>query len=522
MTVWRPGCFATSCRQSLALGARRRLSLVPHSGLEPTLPPTCEDTHLHSKRRKIQLEGTGHELVHDVDCNDHESGQPYAAIQAEAITDALRELEQLHRTKDMRAKVLSSLSNPWPHFTPQDHTRPARLHPDLCLPEAGAGPIPFHVFRERLRAARGSKRLRQVLREQLLRCESPSDFLRIVSIVLVHSKPALIELPLLEENIKRAMFRCRKNATDYKILRTLNAIIWRLGQDGLAFSPRVHMLGAKFAARARSLEDMKRYLCLLRAANYQMTNNNFRAIIAKFSIGHRGLGELRNGRWRRQQLMEVLNGFEDCKLLPQAEQYHLGAFLARDDWRYLHAWIAVLARCRQSEALWEEWLYWKTSKARQQSKQLDVPGERVTSKMRGDYWFVEQMAYSDNMELAWRIFEDVRIPFRILTKRVATRLLSEPQHATRWDEDMSGAMLEKLDSELAKIEQAFGVQWECGREDGEGKHLAVTKLSEALEPLGDEKWKSEEDHGYPWEDAPLVRQEDRALHDARECEDGRA
>lgn len=266
---------------------------------------------------------------------------------------------------------------------------------------------------------------------------------------------------------------------------------------------------------------MKKYLKLIRDSGVGLTSNVFRSVIAKFSIGHRGLGEIRNGRWRREQLLQVLKGFEDAKHLPEDKQYHFGSFLVRDDWQYLHGWVAVLARCRDSEGVWKEWEFWKESPARLQPKRLASQKNSMTSKKRGDYWFVEQMTFSGDLEKAWKILAETGLPFKTLHDRVKTRLLDGVEYATVWNEDVRNEMVKKYDLELSKIEKALGVTWVLDAKggDGEGAHELIGDQEETLEKLGADDWKLEEDFGFPYGDGDvLVPERERALHDAEEGE----
>jgi len=264
---------------------------------------------------------------------------------------------------------------------------------------------------------------------------------------------------------------------------------------------------------------MKKYLKLLRDSGATMTSNAFRSVIAKFSIGHRGLGEIRNGRWRREQLMQVLKGFEEDVDLPPEQQYHLGTFLRRDDWQYLHGWVTVLARCKDADAVWCEWEMWKQSPARLHPKKLESQSGEMTSRRRGDYWFVEQMTYTGDYKRAWKMVEETGIDFRTLKDRIKMSLLDCAEYATVWDDEMRAMMIKKYDADLTKIEKALGVQWVAsGEEEGEGTHELFGDQEAALEKLGSDDWKLEEDFGFPYFDdkAIVPEQEERALHDAEE------
>lgn len=427
------------------------------------------------------------------------------------LREALLGFDALHQRRDLRLEVLRNLSNPWPPAPsgPQERER------QLQLPEANAAPIPHLAFKQRLQVALGHKEIRKVLRTQLLRCEWPSEILRIMAVAMQHRNTAR-NFVVIAEPIIRALYRCRKNVSDPEILKVLNVILWRFKLAKLSFDPILIHMGLKFAARSRSLTAMKKYLRMLRESGQGMTSNTFRSIIAKFSIGHRGLGEIRNGRWKREQLLQVLKGFDDAADLPLEQQYHLGTFLIREDWQYLHGWIAVLSRCKASEEIWREWELWKKSPARLQPKMLK--SQRMTSKVRGDYWFCEQMAMAGDYKRAWQIIAETDLPFTTIKDRVKMKLVEGIQYATFWNDDVRAALIQKYDADLAKIEKAFGVQWKPTG-DGEGIHELVQEQETTLEKLGAEDWKADEDEfGFPYHDdeAIVPESEERALHHAEE------
>lgn len=262
-----------------------------------------------------------------------------------------------------------------------------------------------------------------------------------------------------------------------------------------------------------------------------MNSHSFRSVIAKCSIGHRGLGELRNGKWKRGELLQVLLGFEGDEEKPAC---HLGSFLDRDDWQYLYAWVAVLARCKESEAVWREWELWKISPHRRPialERPDGVGGTAVTSRSRGDYWFLEQLAMSGDMNKAWRILEETDIAFGSAKMRVRDRMLEAPEFVKVWDEGVRAAMVEKWDRDLGAIEKALGVKWvgkhqEVKREagdivgpdsDAEGHHELFMDQEEVLDKLGEEGWKLAEEYGFPHEDeGVIVPDGERELHEAVE------
>lgn len=520
MAARRPASVCLLCQSRQSLVGRRRFTSSAKRQLETVARPvTPEDDGFLLDNNKDIGKGEDGIRASVLPLND-----TVRQWRLHSPIDELREaslgFDALYKRRDLRLEVLRNLSNPWPPIATGSPSRP-REKPNLefRLPEANAALIPHAAFRRSIQMAMGDKDIRKILRVQLLRCEWPNEILRVMAVAMQHKVTAQ-NLAVLAEPIIRALYRCRNNVTDPDVLRTLNVILARFKLADLSYSPILITMGLKFAARARSLVAMKKYLKLLRDSGAGMTSNVFRSIIAKFSIGHRGLGEIRNGRWRREQLIQVLKGFGDAKHLPVHQQYHLGSFLVRDDWQYLHGWLAVLARCKDSETLWHEWQMWKQSPARTKPRNLEKQSSGMTSRKRGDYWFVEQMAYSGDYEKAWKIVAETGVLFKTLKERIKTRLLDGVEFATVWDDDVREEMVRKYDSDLAKIEDALGVKWVSSDVEGQGSHQLVRDQTEALETLSSNDWKVKEDFGFPYsdEEAVVVEREERALHDAEEKE----
>lgn len=480
----------------------------------------------HAVDESATLQGMKMKKGHDESRNDiigvAESNRDLTGDSTlDRVREAVLGLEILWKERDKRVRVLRTLSNPWPKIS-QSRMFKESIQSRLQLPEARGAPVPHATFRKALACARGVKEIRGVLRSQLLRCETPYDINRVVATALVHGRHTQLHLSSLHEPIMRALYRCRNHVDDQEVLNTISGIRSRFKVYNIPFDPQFVMLGLKFAARTRNIRSMKKYLKALRQSNLSMSSNVFRCIIAKFSIGHRGLGEIRNGRWKRNELIQVCTGFHDCTHLPPSRQYHLGAWLDRHDWQYLHGWIAVLARCRASDVLWAEWEMWKRNPSRLKPKKLTGSHTQMTTKTRGDTWFVEQMTCSGDLAKAWAILEESQLEFMMLKERIKMCLVQEPEHAKTWTDGMRGALLRKYDTELAKIEKALGVVWvrSHGDDDGEGgKHIPCEDQEEALERLSADGWKMEEDFGYPIDDETVVLpQGERSLRDATESE----
>lgn len=442
--------------------------------------------------------------------------------QTSEYQQAVLEFDAFRQRRDVRLQALRKMRNPWGPWNPTNEPFNGHRSSTKSLPvppEAAGAPIPLPVFRRSVRTAEGYKAIRQTIRAQLLRCEEPRDILRITAVVM-QTRVVAKNFAVLVEPIIRAMYRCRKNASDPEILRTIKVLAKRFDLAGLEYDRHLLFTGLKFGARARSLSAMKWFLQRIKQERHGMTSNIFRSVIAKFSIGHRGLGEIRNGRWRREELLQVLNGFDDCSHLPPERQFHLGSFLVRNDWQYLHGWVAALARCRDADSVWREWELWQTSPVRRRPRGLNGIDRRMTTKLRGDYWFVEQMAYTRDWRRAWRLLEETGLDFRTLKPRVRSALLEGIEHATRDVPGLQDALLWKYDLELSKIETALGVVWSS---DTESHTLIPGRTQEeSLERLAANDFGAEEDYGFPYEDDPdvadgaIVESRERALHDAQE------
>ena len=520
MAARRPPSVCVFCRARQVSARKRSPWTIAKRRLE-TVAVRPEDDGVIFPDSKLQKErdGEGDGPVLGLETSLRQWKLP---VPVNEQTKAALEFDALWQQRDVRLEVLRSLSNPWPKV-PAGHQHHVSRVPYL-LPEANAAVVPHATFRENVKRALGQKAVRQVLRAQLLRCQTPKDILRIMAVAF--QNPTIAEhLATMEEPMMRALYRCRGAASDPEVLKTLNIIITRFRYADFNVHPQLLFMALKFAARARSLPVMKKYLKLIRQAGLVVSSNVFRSVIAKFSIGHRGLGEIRNGRWKRRELLEVLTGFEDEKHLPEDQQNHFGTLLIRHDWGYLHGWIAALARCKDSDSVWKEWELWKESDARKVPKSLvfsEAVGQfwrtrsRITSKKRGDYWFLEQMTLSGDSQRAWEIFKETGIPFEMLKTTTKDRLLDHPEHATIWDKDMGEQMLQRYDRHLSKIESVLGVQWVPDGEDGDGSHQQIRDKEEALETLAEDGWKLEDDFGFPHDTEPIVPQGERALHDATE------
>ncbi|KAF2858009.1 hypothetical protein K470DRAFT_260230 [Piedraia hortae CBS 480.64] len=329
-------------------------------------------------------------------------------------------LELLWRTRDQRVIILKSLSNPFPDPPRGRNIRPPAKRLPL-LPHALPGESYSDVFRRALDSARDATHFRRILHAQLLLCETPRHLNRAVAAALIRGRKHQMILPKLTESIVCALYALRRCASDGAVLNVITGIIARFTVYGVPVSSAYYHLGVKFAARARSLDAMRKYLAVFRQGKCRMTNTLFRAIAAKCSIGHRGLGEIRNGRWRRDDLLQVCTGFNDCEGLQEKNKFHLETWLDRDDAQCFYAWMALLSLCKAEDEIWHEWERWKKGKHCSKASAA---------------WFVEHLAHAGGLQRAWLIVYQTHLDFDVLERRTKVKLLQRPEMALEWTEDM--------------------------------------------------------------------------------------
>ena len=124
----------------------------------------------------------------------------------------------------------------------------------------------------------------------------------------------------------------------------------------------------------------------------------------------------------------------------------------------------------------------------------------MTTRKRGDHWFVEQMALAGDLEKAWEILRISNISFANLGASVRARLLEGAQHSPAPDANVQKELLAKYADELGKIETCLGIEWVTGQ-DGHGYHVSHTDLEERLERLGNPDFVFAPDHGFPLAEA---------------------
>lgn len=510
-------CLFCQARQ-ISIGRRKATTLARRRLETPTTRPDGHGFLLHKRQHGTQRAAI---VEAEDETEADEQREQETEAEAEALRQALLEFDTFNKQKALRLEALRNMRNPFPPWNPKNEPLSGlRRIKEPQPPEAAAAPVSHPDFRRLLKEADGSKARRVLLRAQLLRCEHPRDVLRIVAVSVNNVKIGR-DLAALSEPIIRAMYRCRNNVTDPEVLRTIRIIAARFDMAGIPYNRHILDVGLKFAARARSLPAMAWFLRRVREGGLGMSSNIFRSVIAKCSIGHRGLGEIRNGRWRREELLEAFTGFKGCENLAPDEQYHLGSFMDREDWQFLHGWVAVLARCRDSDTVWQEWKLWKKAPARLRPRGLNGQRSYMTTKLRGDLWFAEQMTYTKDMKRAWALVEEAGLSFSSLKLSVRSALLDAIEHIppALWNEEIRQSLLWKYDIELLKIEKALGVTWSS---DTTTHTITPGQTQEeALERLAAHNFGAEDSHGFPYDDemgegTVSDSVEQRALHDAEE------
>lgn len=335
--------------------------------------------------------------------------------------------------------------------------------PETVPPEALAGPIPLSIFRQRLlnTSRNEGHRARQLFTAQLLRCTKPKEFLQIVAISMVHqkfpdvltnmvsmTKRSVVQVLMIQYgSICRMFYRCRHNATDPAVLRCIMQFIGRCEIAKLPVDPAFHLTAIKFAARSRDLDAMRRCLVRYRRRGLVMARTQFRAIIAKCSIGHHGHGLIRNGPWDPAHLRQVLLGFPSEAHLPLEQQSHLGVHYHRNDWQYIHGWAAVLAVAKAGDEIWHEWQMWLKHPLRTDFRVRDED-YAYDKGIRGDRWFVEVMIFAGDTPRAWLVLEQSSLTTDLLKSTVLLGLVRGAHLAGPLAADLRSTLLARFGSTI--------------------------------------------------------------------------
>lgn len=338
------------------------------------------------------------------------------------------------------------------------------------------------ISRREFRTSHGEKRIRGLIRRHLDACRTVKDIQRVVAVAAQRRITAAGILDCWHA-LCRAFYRAREHASDTRIASAMVGLIayFRI-LKGMNVPVNFTTVAIKFAARSRNLATMRRLLWEFKSQGWTMNHKLFRSIIAKCSIGRRGFGEVRNGRWKRSDLLTVLLGplHDEARKVP----HHLETFLKRNDWQYLHGWIVILSRCRAKEQLWKEWEIWRDSSARRNGDWLTGvrynPGSKLTFRRRGDNWFVRHLLFAGDPRAAWNAFGESGMDFFELSVQVRSVLLESLEFRTSWNERMERELLKKYEEDLEALERRLGVKWVSG---DPGYHVLEINFQQKLEEL---------------------------------------
>jgi hypothetical protein len=334
------------------------------------------------------------------------------------------------------------------------------------------------------------KAIRTQLRERLARCKTTKDIFRVAAAAF-HSKRVAKQFARVGNPVTEAFYRARCSASDLSIAHKIAVLIKRIEQEGLPAQDILFTTGLMYAIRSRNLSITKRYLLEFRTRDITIYRNVFRRLIGKCSIGIYGLGEIRNGRWIRDELIQVLLGFPDAR---PGHEYHLGSFLDRNSWFQMVHWLQILGRCGLNNQLWKEWELWKHSTANMENRPIVRPLTDVTTKMpivtasvRAARMFVQQFIITGDFQSAWRIIAETGLDPMCLDRDRLHQLLQWANMATVWNEQMRQALMEMYQDDLAAMEHFLGVEWvPDGR--GDGYHRPMERMRDALEELSEENF----------------------------------
>lgn len=394
----------------LAACCRRRLAC--HNAVHRTTPRYC--------RSGIQTAAIDHSNAETSSC----SAELSASNTYEEYKAAQRDFQQYVKLRQLRIDLFKRLAP-----SRLANAAPARLETGKTLSESTEGPISLADFRQKLCNAKpgDAKAFRALLSKQMQDCTTPQDMLHVLVIAMTDLRPQVgLALSRLESTTKEAWYRCRDKTSDPHVLRTIMQFIRRFEMAGLPVHPSHRVLAVKFAARCRDLNLMHRCLRKYKDNVGHMSTHSFRSVVAKCSIGRRGLGAIRNGSWEPDQLRQVLVGFDCERHLPEHERCHLRTFLERQEWQYLHGFVSALGIVKANDLLQEEWELFKQNPFRTRPRKLKgTPDPFWTSKTRGELLFVEFMQMAGDHERAWQIFRECDLSFDKLKPWVLHNLIKD-------------------------------------------------------------------------------------------------
>lgn len=315
-----------------------------------------------------------------------------------------------------------------------------------------------------------AKLARKTLRKQFAKCINTKDIFHVM-IVALRSRYWKKELAPVTEEILNAFYRARTTTSDLSIAKMMAIMIRRFEQENIPVRSIFFEKGLCYAIRSRDLKMTKRFLWEYRVRNLPLGIRAFRRFIGKCSIGYRGFGEIRNGKWKKEDLIQVLLGFPGTA---PGKEHHLGWFLDRSKFPELFHWLKIIAQLGLKDELWKEWISWKERHA----------DDRHLAK-REEQNFVHQFINCGEFKTAWQIIKECKLnPITLYQDRLYA-LLENTESATIWSEELDNLLLEKLDADISAIEHFLGVRWVSNGDGEEGYHRPTERLQEALEEISD-------------------------------------
>jgi hypothetical protein len=298
---------------------------------------------------------------------------------------------------------------------------------------------------------------RRVIRKHLDAAVTSRDIFRVVAAAL--QRPCVAaELPQLSQQIIHAFFRSRRTSSDLTIALKIMVLINRFDKAGLRVSSLLLTEGLKFAIRSRNLRLAKRFLQEIRFREERMSRKVFRSTIAKCGIGPSRMGEIRNGAWNRAELLQVVLGFSNAK---PGQEYHLGSFLDRSDWRFMSGWLLILSWCGAKDQLLKEWVWWTSCSQQRFGQKADDRPPQLFRRSPADIdrWFILQFVRAGDPARAWQILKERQIDPFSLNRDLLHALLERADLATFWTERLSRALAEKFKHDLERVERLLGIQF---------------------------------------------------------------
>lgn len=348
---------------------------------------------------------------------------------------------------------------PLPKHLQRRLRRAAPHDPDVKLtylafrrPPEGADILTRQPDRSALRKARVEIAIRKVIIAELLQCQTVTDILRLFSVCMLHTRTAAAFATVCDPLIS-ALYRTRPYCSDARIANACSLIVKRLHMAGFHPESIMYATGARFAARSRKLNYMRFFLVQFRVHSLKMSRQLLRGIVAKLGINNNKWGAIRNGRWDRGDLLQILGGFDGAVGLEKTA--HLGAYVIRKDWLQMHSWLKLLASVERPDLIWDELTEWKASDRRKEFYSDDF-NKNPTNRMlncRGDILFIRALWWAKDYDGAWLALQQAEED-----KTVSPLLLFKFLVETTRDEPWRRKVYSQF-SDADDLVQAMGEAW---------------------------------------------------------------